>query len=90
MLLRFVYPGVFLSQEEDFEDMINVAETMESQFGHLFDKVIVNGDIAVAFQELKEDLEKLEEADVQWVPAEWICSSPARARRSCGHLDSWI
>lgn len=70
--------------------MIDQAETMESQFGHLFDKVIVNGDIAVAFRELKADLERLEQAEVQWVPAEWVCSSPTKARRSCGHLCGWI
>lgn len=90
VLQHFIYPGVLLSQEEDFEDMINSAETMESQSGHLFDKVIVNGDIAVAFRELKAALEKVEKAEVQWIPAEWICSSPTKARRSCGHLDSWI
>uniref|UniRef100_A0A8D0A0Q1 Membrane protein, palmitoylated 7b (MAGUK p55 subfamily member 7) n=1 Tax=Sander lucioperca TaxID=283035 RepID=A0A8D0A0Q1_SANLU len=82
--------SVRIFSEEDFEDMINSAETMESQSGHLFDKVIVNGDIAVAFRELKAALEKVEKAEVQWIPAEWICSSPTKARRSCGHLDSWI
>ncbi|XP_069367926.1 MAGUK p55 subfamily member 7-like isoform X1 [Paralichthys olivaceus] len=76
--------------EEDFEHMINLAETMENQHGHLFDKVIVNGDITVAFRELKADLQKIEETEVQWVPAEWICSSPTTARRSCGHLTGWI
>ncbi|XP_049453237.1 MAGUK p55 subfamily member 7-like [Epinephelus fuscoguttatus] len=82
--------SVRIFSEEDFEDMINLAETMESQCGHLFDKVIVNGDIAVAFRELRADLEKVLEAEVHWIPAEWICSSPKKARRSCGHLDSWI
>lgn len=70
--------------------MIDSAETMEKEYGHLFDKVIVNGDIAVAFRELKADLESIEEAEVQWIPAEWICSSPTTARRSCGHLTGWI
>ncbi|TKS80203.1 MAGUK p55 subfamily member 7 [Collichthys lucidus] len=45
--------------EEDFEDMIDSAETMESQCGHLFDKVMVNGDIAMVFRELKADLKKV-------------------------------
>ncbi|XP_027140663.1 MAGUK p55 subfamily member 7 isoform X2 [Larimichthys crocea] len=82
--------SVRIFSEEDFEDMIDSAETMESQCGHLFDKVIVNGDIAMAFRELKADLKKVEEAEVQWIPAEWISSSPSKARRSCGLLDSWI
>ncbi|XP_028284384.1 MAGUK p55 subfamily member 7-like [Parambassis ranga] len=76
--------------EEDFEDMIDLAESMYSQYGHLFDKVIVNGDIATAFRELRADLEKIDEAEVHWVPTEWICSSPTKARRSCGHLTGWI
>ncbi|XP_070774946.1 MAGUK p55 subfamily member 7-like [Enoplosus armatus] len=82
--------SVKIFSEEDFEDMIDSAQSMESQCGHLFDKVVVNGDIAVAFRELKADLEKVEEAEVQWIPAEWICSSPTKARRSCGHLSGWI
>ncbi|XP_074544111.1 MAGUK p55 subfamily member 7-like [Halichoeres trimaculatus] len=83
--------SVRIFSEEDFEDMIASAETMESQCGHLFDKVIVNGDITVAFRELKADLKKVEEAEVQWIPAEWICpASPTQARRSCGYLDGWI
>ncbi|XP_058489740.1 MAGUK p55 subfamily member 7-like isoform X1 [Solea solea] len=76
--------------EEDFEDMIDMAETMENQYAHLFDKVMVNGDIAVAFRELKANLEKMQEAEVQWIPAQWVCSSPTTARRSCGHLSDWI
>ncbi|XP_065809952.1 MAGUK p55 subfamily member 7-like [Labrus bergylta] len=83
--------SVRIFSEEQFEDMIDSAETMENQCGHLFDKVIVNGDIAVAFRELKADLKRVEEADVQWIPAEWICpSSPTKARRSCGYLGGWI
>ncbi|XP_034743390.1 MAGUK p55 subfamily member 7-like isoform X1 [Etheostoma cragini] len=82
--------SVKIFSEEDFEDMINSAETMESQSGQLFDKVIVNGDIGVAFRELKAALEKVKQAEVQWIPAEWICSSPTKSRRRCGQLDSWI
>ncbi|XP_070701470.1 MAGUK p55 subfamily member 7-like [Pempheris klunzingeri] len=82
--------SVRIFSEEDFEDMIDLAETMERQCGHLFDKVIVNGDIVVAFRELKADLKRVEEAEVQWIPAEWICSSPTKAQRSCGHLSNWI
>ncbi|XP_030607659.1 MAGUK p55 subfamily member 7-like isoform X1 [Archocentrus centrarchus] len=81
---------VRIFSEEDFEDMIDSAENMERQYGHLFDKVIVNGDIAAAFRELRSDLEKIQEAEVQWVPAEWSCSSPTKAQRSCSHLPSCI
>ncbi|KAG8013943.1 MAGUK p55 subfamily member 7 [Nibea albiflora] len=74
----------------DDESKNSVRIFSESQCGRLFDKVIVNGDIATAFRELKAALKKVEEAEIQWIPAEWISSSPSKARRSSGHLDSWI
>ncbi|XP_032422176.1 MAGUK p55 subfamily member 7-like isoform X3 [Xiphophorus hellerii] len=76
--------------EEDFEDMLDQAETLDSQYGHLFDKVIVNGDVAAAFRELKADVEKLDEPEVQWVPAAWMRSAPTKAWRSCSSLTGWI
>uniref|UniRef100_A0A3P8WLI2 MAGUK p55 subfamily member 7-like n=1 Tax=Cynoglossus semilaevis TaxID=244447 RepID=A0A3P8WLI2_CYNSE len=54
--------------EEDFKDMIHMAEIMENQHGHLFDKVIVNGDMAVGLRELKADIERMLKAEVQWIP----------------------
>ncbi|KAM3866063.1 MAGUK p55 subfamily member 7-like [Diretmus argenteus] len=81
---------VRIFSEEDFEDMIDSAETMDSQYGHLFDKVIVNGDIATAFRELKADLEKIGEAQIQWIPAVWTRFSPNKALRPCDHFTGWI
>uniref|UniRef100_A0A667Z333 Membrane protein, palmitoylated 7b (MAGUK p55 subfamily member 7) n=1 Tax=Myripristis murdjan TaxID=586833 RepID=A0A667Z333_9TELE len=78
---------VRIFSEEDFEDMIGLAESMESRYGHLFDKVIVNGDIATAFRELRADLDELEKAEVHWIPAEWICSSPTRSHSD---FTGWI
>uniref|UniRef100_A0A8C8DVX9 MAGUK p55 subfamily member 7 n=1 Tax=Oryzias sinensis TaxID=183150 RepID=A0A8C8DVX9_9TELE len=72
--------------EENFQDMIDLAETMEIQYGHLFDKIIINGDVTTAFKELKEDLEKLAEPGIQWVPAEWSRPTLKKTQRSCGHL----
>uniref|UniRef100_A0A672H8Y8 Membrane protein, palmitoylated 7b (MAGUK p55 subfamily member 7) n=1 Tax=Salarias fasciatus TaxID=181472 RepID=A0A672H8Y8_SALFA len=72
---KFVCDDEESSPDEDFEDMIDEAETMESQFGQLFEKVIVNGDVATAFRELRAELEGLEDAAVQWLPAQWICPS---------------
>ncbi|XP_068605068.1 MAGUK p55 subfamily member 7-like [Brachionichthys hirsutus] len=78
-------------EEEDFQDMIDSAETMEDECGHLLDKVIVSGDVAVAFGELKADLRRVEAADVRWIPAEWVRSSPGKTReerRPLGRLDA--
>uniref|UniRef100_A0A7N6AKL5 Membrane protein, palmitoylated 7b (MAGUK p55 subfamily member 7) n=1 Tax=Anabas testudineus TaxID=64144 RepID=A0A7N6AKL5_ANATE len=81
---------VRIFSDEDFENMIDLAETMENQYGHLFDKVVVNGDIAVAFRELKADLKKTQEKDIQWIPAQWIYSPSTKERRSCSHVTGWI
>ncbi|KAM4727531.1 MAGUK p55 subfamily member 7-like [Anableps anableps] len=81
---------VRMFSEEDFEDMIDQAEILDSQYGHLFDKVLVNGDIAVAFREMKADLEKIDKQEVQWVPAAWMRSTPTKAWRSCSSLTGWI
>lgn len=70
--------------------MLDQAEMLDSRYGHLFDKVIVNGDVAAAFRELKADVEKLDEPEVQWVPAAWMRSAPTKAWRSCSSLTGWI
>lgn len=60
-------------QEEDFQEMILSAQIMESQYGHLFDKVIVNDDLTTAYNELKATFEKLEN-ETFWVPVSWVHS----------------
>ncbi|XP_072297205.1 MAGUK p55 subfamily member 7-like [Eucyclogobius newberryi] len=76
--------------EEDFEEMIDTSESMEREYGHRFDMVLVNGDIAAAFRELKAAVLTIAEAEVQWITTEWVCPSPTTARRSCSHLTGWI
>ncbi|XP_077410846.1 MAGUK p55 subfamily member 7 isoform X2 [Vanacampus margaritifer] len=59
-----------VSQEEDFQEMVATAQTMENQYGHLFEKVIVNDNLSEAFGELHVALKKVE-MDTQWVPVSW-------------------
>uniref|UniRef100_A0A8D0UYQ6 MAGUK p55 subfamily member 7 n=1 Tax=Sus scrofa TaxID=9823 RepID=A0A8D0UYQ6_PIG len=59
--------------EEDFQEMIKSAQIMENQYGHLFDKIIVNDDLTMAFNELKMTFDKLE-TDTHWVPVSWLHS----------------
>ncbi|XP_056375376.1 MAGUK p55 subfamily member 7 [Hyla sarda] len=59
--------------EEDFEEMIRSAQIMESQYGHYFDKVIINDDLNTAYNELKSTLDRLE-TDSCWVPVSWLHS----------------
>lgn len=60
-------------QEEDFQEMVRTGQTMEIQYSHLFDKVIVNDDLSTAFGELRLALRKVE-VDTQWVPVSWTHS----------------
>ncbi|KAF7245834.1 MAGUK p55 subfamily member 7 [Varanus komodoensis] len=60
-------------QEEDFQEMIKSAQMMESQYSHLFDKVIVNDDLTTAYNELKTTFDKLEK-EAFWVPVSWVHS----------------
>uniref|UniRef100_A0A665UWI7 Membrane protein, palmitoylated 7b (MAGUK p55 subfamily member 7) n=1 Tax=Echeneis naucrates TaxID=173247 RepID=A0A665UWI7_ECHNA len=59
--------------EEDFQEMVNTAQSMETQYGHLFDKVIVNDDLSAALSELRLALKKIE-AESHWVPVSWTHS----------------
>ncbi|XP_069554147.1 MAGUK p55 subfamily member 7 isoform X4 [Brachyistius frenatus] len=59
--------------EEDFQEMVSTAQTMETQYGHLFEKVIVNDDISAAFSELRLALKKVE-METHWVPVSWTHS----------------
>ncbi|KAM3860234.1 MAGUK p55 subfamily member 7 isoform 2-T2 [Diretmus argenteus] len=59
--------------EEDFQEMVKAAQMMESQYGHLFEKVIVNDDLAAAFGELRLALKKVE-METHWVPISWTHS----------------
>ncbi|XP_032406630.1 MAGUK p55 subfamily member 7 isoform X2 [Xiphophorus hellerii] len=59
--------------EEDFQEMLNTAEMMESQYGHLFEKVIVNDDLTTAFSELQSALKRVE-TETHFVPVSWTHS----------------
>ncbi|KAL2085732.1 hypothetical protein ACEWY4_019052 [Coilia grayii] len=59
--------------EEDFQEMISSAQIMENQYAHLFEKVIVNDDLAAASSELLSALKKVE-TEAHWVPISWTHS----------------
>ncbi|MCI4390981.1 hypothetical protein PGIGA_G00129090 [Pangasianodon gigas] len=56
--------------EADFEDMINNAQDMEDKYGYLFEKIIINDDLAMAFTEIRAELKKLEK-ESNWIPKIW-------------------
>ncbi|XP_073485939.1 MAGUK p55 subfamily member 7 [Aquarana catesbeiana] len=59
--------------DEEFEEMIRSAQLMETQYGHYFDKIIINDDLTTAHNELKSTLDRLER-DSFWVPVSWLHS----------------
>ncbi|XP_060949808.1 MAGUK p55 subfamily member 7 [Limanda limanda] len=59
--------------EEDFEEMVTTALSIELHHGHLFEKVIVNDDLSTAFGELRLALKKVE-METHWVPVSWTHS----------------
>ncbi|XP_072769545.1 MAGUK p55 subfamily member 7 isoform X1 [Nerophis lumbriciformis] len=59
--------------EEDFQELVATAQTMEAQYGHLFEKVVVNDDLTEAFGELRLALQQVE-TDTHWVPVSWTHS----------------
>ncbi|XP_056627643.1 MAGUK p55 subfamily member 7 isoform X2 [Triplophysa dalaica] len=59
--------------EEDFQEMIDASQMMENQYGHLFEKVIVNDDLTTAFSQLRQALRKVE-TEAHWVPISWTHS----------------
>jgi guanylate kinase len=68
-----LFHSILVQQEEDFLEMVSTAQQMESQHGHLFEKIIVNDDLTAAFTELKVALKKVE-TDTHWVPISWTHS----------------
>ncbi|XP_062859686.1 MAGUK p55 subfamily member 7 [Trichomycterus rosablanca] len=72
-IISSYYIFLCFNQEEDFQEMINAAQQMENHYGHLFDTVIVNDDLATAFGELKQALREVE-TETHWVPVSWTHS----------------
>lgn len=71
LLVSSLFPCTL--QEEDFQEMVRTTQLMETQYGHLFEKVIVNDDLSAAFSELRLALKKVE-TETHWVPVSWTHS----------------
>lgn len=50
--------------------MIKAGETLEKEYGHYFDEIIVNDDLQVAYFELNNTIERVT-SEPLWVPADW-------------------
>uniref|UniRef100_A0A8C0CM62 MAGUK p55 subfamily member 4 n=1 Tax=Balaenoptera musculus TaxID=9771 RepID=A0A8C0CM62_BALMU len=60
-------------KDEDLQEMEDLAQKMETQFGQFFDHVIVNDSLQDACAQLLSAVQKAQE-EPQWVPATWVSS----------------
>lgn len=51
--------------------MINAAQEMEDKYGYLFERIIINDDLAMVFTEIRAGLKKLEK-ERNWIPKMWV------------------
>ncbi|XP_045031006.1 MAGUK p55 subfamily member 7 isoform X5 [Daphnia magna] len=57
--------------DDELAEMIRSGQRIELHYGHLFDDVIVNGDLSTAFEQLLVVARKLD-TQAQWVPVSWV------------------
>lgn len=63
----------FLLKDEDLQEMEDLAQKMETQFGQFLDHVIVNDSLQDACAQLLSAVQKAQE-EPHWVPATWVSS----------------
>lgn len=61
-------------QDEDFQEMEEAAQRIESQYWQLFDHVIINDELRDSCVQLLTAVSKAQD-EPQWVPASWIRAS---------------
>ncbi|XP_022223279.2 MAGUK p55 subfamily member 7 isoform X3 [Drosophila obscura] len=57
--------------DEEFDDMIKSAERIDFLYGHFFDVEIVNGELITAFEQLVQNVQRLENEPL-WAPSIWV------------------
>ncbi|XP_020282141.1 MAGUK p55 subfamily member 7 isoform X4 [Pseudomyrmex gracilis] len=57
--------------DEEFHEILHSAERIEFLYSHLFDEVIVNADLPMAFELLVNAIHRVE-SEPLWVPASWV------------------
>ncbi len=62
--------------DDELAEMIRSGQRIELHYGHLFDDVIVNGDLSTAFEQLLVVARKID-TQSQWVPVSWVVWRPS-------------
>ncbi|XP_076385995.1 membrane palmitoylated protein 7-like protein metro isoform X4 [Megachile rotundata] len=57
--------------DEEFHEILHSAARIEFLYSHLFDEVIVNADLPMAFEQLVNAVHRVE-SEPLWVPASWV------------------
>ncbi|CAL1687330.1 unnamed protein product [Lasius platythorax] len=57
--------------DEEFQEILHSAERIEFLYSHLFDEMIVNADLPMAFEQLVNAIHRVE-SEPLWVPASWV------------------
>uniref|UniRef100_H3AUV7 MAGUK p55 scaffold protein 3 n=1 Tax=Latimeria chalumnae TaxID=7897 RepID=H3AUV7_LATCH len=59
--------------EDEHLEMIQSAEYIEQQYGHLIDKILIKDDLQTACNQLKNLIDQLDR-ELMWVPVSWVKS----------------
>ncbi|XP_052838498.1 MAGUK p55 subfamily member 7 isoform X3 [Drosophila gunungcola] len=57
--------------DEEFEDMVKSAERIDFLYGHFFDVELINGELVSAFEQLVQNVQRLENEPI-WAPSMWV------------------
>ena len=58
-------------QPDELTKTLEMARDMSRQYGHMFDKVIINQDLDLAYQDILQICDDLE-MKPQYVPSSWV------------------
>lgn len=67
-------------QDDQLKQILHEGKLMEQEYGHLFDRIMVNIDLDRSLAELKETVHRLE-TEPQWVPSFWVSGNSSIAIR---------
>lgn len=57
--------------DDEFNEILLSAARIEFLYSHLFDQVIINADLSMAFEQLVSEILRIE-SEPLWVPASWV------------------
>lgn len=67
----FDEPNARSFTDEEFEDIRKSADRIDFLYGYYFDVEIVNGELVNAFEQLVQNVQRLENKPL-WVPSMWV------------------